>query len=49
MQGRIEGAFFDAEEIVRGFLNVESDAEAVVGTAGEGLENEEVEGTLERS
>ena len=47
VQGGVERAFLDAEDIFRDALNVEGDAEAVHGTPDESLEDQEGEGALE--
>jgi hypothetical protein len=47
VEGRIERALFDAEEVAGDALDVEDDAVAVEGGAvREGLENEELKGSL---
>ena len=48
MEGWVEGAFFDLEQLVGGALDVQNDAVAMEAAAlGEGLENEEIETALE--
>jgi hypothetical protein len=48
VESGIERAFFDREEFVGGFLDVEDDAVAVgFADVGESLEDEEIETALE--
>jgi hypothetical protein len=48
MEGGIERALFDAQEIFGGALDVEHDAVTVeIADAGESFEDEEIEGALE--
>jgi hypothetical protein len=47
MQSGIEGAFFDAQDVVGDALDVEGNAVAVHGPAKKGLEDEESESALE--
>jgi hypothetical protein len=48
MECRVEGAFFDAEDVARDFVDGGHDGVAVeAGAAGKDFEDEEVEGALE--
>jgi hypothetical protein len=47
VEGGIEGAFFDAEELVADTLDAGGDAVAVHGFVLEDFEDEEIEGALE--
>jgi hypothetical protein len=43
MEGGVEGAFLDAQQAFGDRLDVEGDAEAVIGATGERFEDEEIE------
>jgi hypothetical protein len=43
---RVERAFFYAQETLRGTLDVQRDAEAVIGSYGERLDDEQVKRAL---
>ena len=48
MEGRIEGTFFDAQQLLGCALNVEDDAVAMQGAGlGKRFKNEQVQGSLE--
>jgi hypothetical protein len=47
VEGGVEGAFLDAEDVLGNHLDMKSDAITVHGRASEGLQDEESEGTLE--
>jgi hypothetical protein len=48
MEGGVERAFLDAEDVFGNLLDMKSDAVAVHGRASEGLEDQEGEGALEK-
>jgi hypothetical protein len=48
MEGGVEGALLDAQQALRHGLDVEGDAEAVIGAAGERFEDQEIERSEER-
>jgi len=47
VQGRIERAFLQAQQAARDGLHVQGDAEAVIGTPVEGLQDEQFQGALQ--
>jgi hypothetical protein len=47
VEGGIERAFLDTEDVLRNHLDVEGDAVSVERAASESLEDEEGQGTLE--
>jgi hypothetical protein len=46
VQCRIKRTFLDAERAIRSRLDMERDSETVIGSSGEGLEDEQNEGPL---
>jgi hypothetical protein len=48
MEGGVERAFLDAQQAFGDSLNVDGDTEAMVGAAGQRLENQKIEGSEER-